>query len=187
MNPAPALTMAAEKGPGSDVTAERGSSSASLSPSAATSTSTTTITPRCPYYPQPDEGLQQGSEQPTPARDRGLGTPRRQFVAIRQAELREHPCDVRLDGLGADPEAHRDLGVCPALAQFLEDALLGGREDARVPWSPTPIPLHTRIVAHNWGRFRHPIGFEACPAHDPARGPAGMSPLSRASPVRGLA
>ena len=63
-------------------------------------------------------------------------------MAVGEVELPEHVRDVVLDGVGTDAEAHGDLDVRAALAQLLEDVLLGGGEEVGVGRAATPTSRH---------------------------------------------
>ena len=69
-----------------------------------------------------------------------------ELLPIPKLQLSEHVRDVVLHRVGADTEPRADLGVRAALAQRLQDAPLGGRQDVGVAWPPAAIALHAPIV-----------------------------------------
>ena len=91
-------------------------------------------------------------------------------MAVVETQLPEHVRDVELDGVGAHTEAHSDLRVRAARAQFTEDAPLGWGEDVGVAGAAT-------LSLRHWHRILGPT-----PGIYPTRSSLAGPPRPQAPP-----
>ena len=98
------------------------------------------------------QGHGQRREQPAPPTLARRLPPGRQLLAVGEVQLREHGRDVRLDRLRADAQALRDFGVGAALAECVEHAPFGGREDVGMAGASPAATLHAAMLGGAPGR-----------------------------------
>ena len=107
-----------------------------------------------------------------------VGPPGCEGMAVVEAELSEHAGDMRLDGLGAQPQPDGDLDVRPTLAQLVEDALLGGGEEIGVRGASTASSRHGATLAGD------PPNYITRSSWRPGSGAARASPPSSSASTR---